>query len=630
MKVLLVEDDTRLSKLIRDCLLPEAEAVDVLERGGSVLETVKKKDYDVIILDVLLPEKNGIDICRELRRNNIEVAVLFITALNNKNDKIRAFEAGADDYLLKPFDLQELILRVKALVRRDKKNNPQARILTYGKLTLDPTTRTVKCGDEELVLTRTEYHILKLFLEYPQQILEQDRIINELWDIEATPTPTTLRSHIKSLRKKLQQAGLGKDLIQTVYGVGYRLKPLSPQGKPQEEKQDNDTRDDSSQQMDSMIQQLWQECQQTVLEDCQTLSSYIQGKHPHLCHEEAVRKSHNLVGFLGSLGFTKASEICRQIENLLKACQETITPQASHQILQLLNQLQSTLFPPQDTLTETTIPQVVYDGNPLPPNPQPPTSQTYEILVIDENQKIANQLILFVENPNVNFRFAHTPETALDYITHENFHVVILETLWQKVSGNVKAINDSLLSTLAKKHTTSVIIYTQDDSVENRLYCSAYPISAFLSKENPIPTLWQYVENCLATGKSGGKRHKILLIDDDKRFVDVLSHKLKNSGLPVEVDAIVDSEGFLDKIRKIKPDLMIVDVQMPKLNGLDICRIVKKDPLLSNIPFIFLTGNLTPTLINQLVKAGGDDFISKSKIDVELYPRILTHLRHLS
>ncbi|MDW8115073.1 MAG: response regulator [Geminocystis sp.] len=620
MRILLVEDDIRLSKIIRDCLLPEAEVVDVLEEGGSVLDTVKKKDYDVVILDVLLPEKNGIDVCRELRRNEIEVGILLITALNNKKDKIKAFEAGADDYLLKPFDFQELILRVKALVRRNKKSKPQGEILTYGKLKLDPATRTVKFGEEELTLTRTEYHILKLFLEHPLQILEQDKIINELWEIDATPTATTLRSHIKSLRKKLQQAGLDRDFIQTVYGVGYRLKPSPP-----EEKQDNNTNDNSQQKLGLAIQQLWLQHQQDVIQDCQTLSLYIQGKHPHLSHQEAIRITHNLVGFLGSLGFTEASEICRQIENILKANQETITPQASRQILQLLTQLQATLFPTQDITAETTITS-------FPQSPSPTSKpQTYEILVVDENQKIANQLILFVEDPNVNFRFAHTPETAIDYVTRENFHVVILETFWQKVEGDVKAINDSILSTLARKqNTTPVVVYTQDDSIENRLYCSAYPISAFLSKENPIPTLWQQVENCLEKNKAVEKKHKILLIDDDKRFVDVLSYKLKTSGLPLEVDAMVDSEGFLDKIRKIKPDLMIVDVQMPKLSGLDICRIVKKDPMLSRIPFIFLTGNLTPSLVSQLIKAGGDDFISKSKMDVELYPRIVAQLRHLS
>lgn len=118
-----------------------------------------------------------------------------------------------------------------------------------------------------------------------------------------------------------------------------------------------------------------------------------------------------------------------------------------------------------------------------------------------------------------------------------------------------------------------------------------------------------------------------MIIDDDVRFTSILKQKLIINQLPLNINIISESETFLDEIKKIKPQLIILDLEMPKLNGLDICKIIKKDPLLQSIPVIFLTSNLASNIINQFLEAGADDFISKSKIDLELYPRILTHLQ---
>ena len=193
-----------------------------ISNGAEIKDKLAANDHDILILDLMLPPKNGIDICRELRMKNI--AILYITTSNNLNNKIRAFESAADDYLTKSFDFQELLLRVKALLRRDKKEIINC--FKWGDLVMIPMKKKVYCLDQELTLTPTEFKILEIFLQYPQKVFKPDNLINQLWDLDSIPTNNTLRSHIKSLRKKFEQIGLGKDFIETVYGMGYKLREM--------------------------------------------------------------------------------------------------------------------------------------------------------------------------------------------------------------------------------------------------------------------------------------------------------------------------------------------------------------------------------------------------------------------
>lgn len=636
MKILLAEDDERLGKLIHDYLLPESEIVDVVNTGFEIAEKLTKESYDVLILDVMLPKKNGIDICRDLRGGGINIAILFITALSNQNDKIKAFQSGADDYLIKPFDFEELLVRVKALLRRD--NKVKSSHLTWSNLVMMPEEKQLFYGEYSIHLTPTEFKILQILLTTPNKVFSPESIIDRLWDIEMTPTDSTLRTHIKSLRKKLEEKGAEKNLIETVYGMGYRLKPKTEKSSVKENKsltQNNindknnlielDKKEDKNKEdkLKYLMEKMWLDNQKSVSEDCSKLSDYIEGKNKELDIDQVIRIAHNFVGFLGSLGFDTASKISKEIENLFKNNRDNLAnKEIKSTIVKLLNDLEMNLFPSGKIITSE---------NQLNPTKNVFSQGDIEILVIDEDIKLSNNLILFMDNPQVKFDFVYSIESGIKYLKERQYNLVILETEWKKSSWNqLMKIFDDLKK---QEDKTKTIIYSKNDSLENRLYCSKYPISAFLNKNNSLEILWENIKTILSNNHNASENnyiYDILIIDDDVRFTEVLKQKLISNKLPVNIQTISDSETFLDEITKIKPKLIILDLQMPKLNGLDICKIIKKDPFLQSIPIIFLTGNLAPDIINQFVEAGADDFISKSKIDLELYPRIMTHLKRFN
>ena len=634
MKILLAEDDRRLGSMIKDYLMPESELMQVVNTGSQIKDEIATNDYDILILDVMLPEKNGIDICRELRAENIEIAILFITALNNQNDKIKAFQSGADDYLIKPFDFQELLLRVQALVRRNLP--PEIVSLKWGQLVMIPEEKKVYIQDQELNLTPTEFKILQIFLEHPKQVFDTDKIIDKLWDLDKIPTNNTLRSHIKSLRKKLEKIGLHKDFIETVYGMGYKLKDQTSEVCPKNES--NQTSKSSSKtekkkgasapntsteksfdqqaKLEALIEKMWLDNQLSISQDCDKLKDYIRSTNSNLRTEEAIRIAHNLAGFLGNVGFSNGSKIAKKIENLLKSDEDHLINLALiEQVIDLITQLELVLFPDGKPTTELVIKEDIK------------LDEKVEILVVDQDQNLANKLILYIEHPQVYFSFAHSVESAINYLEEKEFTLLIVETKWSEKKDSHCQILESIIE---QKGDSNIIVYTQDESLENRLYCSEYPICAFLTKNNSIDVLWDNIKVVLSQIKQKSKKkqpYNLVVIDDDEKFIQVLEQKLIIQELPINFHSISNSERFLEFIKKIKPQLVILDLQMPKLNGLDICKILKKDPFLHQIPVIFLTGNLTPEAINQFVQVGADDFISKSKIDIELYPRIMTHLK---
>lgn len=620
MKILLVEDDQRLGKLIKEYLMPESEVIDVISNGAEIRDMLATNDYDILILDVMLPKKNGIDICRELRAENVNIGILFITALNSQTDKIKAFESGADDYLIKPFDFQELLLRVKALVRRENKGGINS--LKWGDLVMIPIEKKVYFLNEELTLTPTEFKILQIFLQYPQQVFKTDNIIDKLWDLDNIPTNNTLRSHIKSLRRKFEQVGLGKDFIETVYGMGYKLREakkewsITKSSAQQNKNGVNDKNHLEKEKLETLIEEIWEENRSSIYQDCQKLRYYIKPPNKVIDKNEAIRIAHNLAGFLGSVGFDKASQTAKEIEIFLQNNDDHLSNEKIvNKIIQLINNLEKYLFPDGTP--------IINDNNTI--NIDFP--ETIDLLVIDEDQNLVNQLILFIEHPQIILHFAHTIESAIKYLEEQQFHLIIVETSWQ---NQVIKDNQILELLMNKKGESQVIVYTRDETLENRLYCSDFPIFAFLSKVNSLEVLWENIKNALLQIKhnsSVNKLYNLVVIDDDERFIQVLEKKLALQKLPIQLHTISDSETFLTRIKAIKPNLVILDLKMPKLNGLDICKIIKTDPFLQNIPVIFLTGYLTPEVINQFVEAGADDFISKSKIDLELQPRIMTHLK---
>lgn len=220
MRILLVEDDFNLAETLAEAITDQRYVVDVASDGESALDHIKALDYDLLLLDVMLPDFNGIDLCQKLRSQGHQMPILMITALDTVSDKIMGLDAGADDYIIKPVDLGELFARIRALLRRGSSTPP---ILEWGKLQFDPSTYEVSYSDQTIHLTPKEYSLLELLLRNGRKVLSRHAIIDSVWSLEAPPEEDTVKFHIRSLRKKLKAAGAADDFIETVHGVGYRM-----------------------------------------------------------------------------------------------------------------------------------------------------------------------------------------------------------------------------------------------------------------------------------------------------------------------------------------------------------------------------------------------------------------------
>jgi DNA-binding response OmpR family regulator len=221
MRVLVVEDEKRLANILRRGLIEDGYAVDVVYDGEEAEFTAESAPYDLIILDVMLPKKDGISVCRYLRSRKINIPILMLTAKDSLQDRITGLDSGADDYLIKPFEFAELTARVRALLRRESSvKTPELRA---GDLVMDTLTREVRKGHRRVDLTGKEYSVLEYFLRHPNQLLTRTTLESKVWDYAFDGISNIIDVFIGRLRKKIDETDQ-ESVIQTVRGAGYRLK----------------------------------------------------------------------------------------------------------------------------------------------------------------------------------------------------------------------------------------------------------------------------------------------------------------------------------------------------------------------------------------------------------------------
>ncbi|MEZ4865244.1 MAG: response regulator transcription factor [Caldilineaceae bacterium] len=220
MRVLVVEDEPRMAKLIRQGLEEDAYAVDVIGNGADVLEWVQSADYDLLLLDIMLPGMDGLAVCRQLRAHGYTMPILMLTALGALPDKVSGLDSGADDYLVKPFAIEELTARMRALARRDSAQKSVT--LQVGDLLLNTATKQAQRGDRQIELTAKEYALLETLMRNPNRVLSRDQLIEHGWNMDFDAESKVIEVYIYNLRKKIDD-GFEPKLLQTVRGLGYRM-----------------------------------------------------------------------------------------------------------------------------------------------------------------------------------------------------------------------------------------------------------------------------------------------------------------------------------------------------------------------------------------------------------------------
>ena len=229
MRILVVEDDRKVAGFIEQGLKEEGYVVDIAPDGVEATVMAHVNDYDAILLDVVLPRKNGFQVAAELRREGRHTPILMLTSRDATEDVVRGLDAGADDYLSKPFRFDELLARIRALLRRG--GSERLEVLRYGRLTMDRLRHTATVDGTALDLTPKEYQLLEHFLLHPDEVVRRTTLLEKVWDMHFDPESNVVDVHVGNLRRKLTRV-VGHDLIHTVRGVGFALRGANGAGEP--------------------------------------------------------------------------------------------------------------------------------------------------------------------------------------------------------------------------------------------------------------------------------------------------------------------------------------------------------------------------------------------------------------
>ena len=604
MKILIVEDDNSLAQAIAAVLTKLHYVVDIASDGQDGWELAVACNYDLILLDVLLPKFDGISICRQLRQEGYQMPILLLTSLDTKSDKVIGLDAGADDYVVKPFDFQELTARIRALGRRGSSSLPP--ILEWGSLHLDPSSCEVTYANEVLHLTAKEFSILELFLRNSQRIFNRGAIIDNLWGAEKDPPEEdTIKSHIKSLRRKVKAAGGDYNFIETVYGMGYRLKPL-----PEEKSTDSESNLELTKVLLAEIALQQKAFKAKVGERIAVLKqlthAICEGYLDKHIWQDASQEAHKLAGSLGSFGFARASQIAEKIDNIFQDVAPINQAQSLH-LYKLVVDLQHELEQP-DIQTSNELPAKFGASNVL--------------LVVSDDEQIAQQLIE-AANGIITVNIATISSIAKSGVISANADLVLIDL------DSDYGIKDSLkLVTEFSNRTPPVpaLVFTNSNNFDDRVEVARAGGRGFLHKSMSSEQILQHVNKVLQTVHM--PEAKVMIVNNDSNVLNTIKNLLKPRG--IKLKTLQDPRQFWDTLTEFLPDVLILGLKMPYIDGTELCQVVRNDPCFCSLPIIFVTDTSQVDISIQLFNKGADDCIIQPIKETELITRIFNRIRQIT
>ncbi|MBW4463683.1 MAG: response regulator [Nodosilinea sp. WJT8-NPBG4] len=318
MKILLVDDDEVLIDRLTSDLVAQHYVVDTTTNGLLGWEYARSAPYDLIVLDIDLPGLDGLSLCRRLRQTGYAGPILLLTGRGSNSDKVEGLNAGADDYLIKPYTLTELTARLRALLRRPTVMSSPT--LHWGQLRCDPNANLVTVADQTVVLSPKEYGLLELLLRHPDRIFSNTVLLERLWSADDSPGEETIRTHIKRLRRKLKQAG-ADDMVENVYGMGYRLRPAPPAAEPELTQPDPSLEQAKAEAARAAAIAAFDQFRPILGDRMAALRRAAAAlRQPPLSDEVqsmAQGAAHKLAGSLGLFGLTEGSHLARRLEDWL-------------------------------------------------------------------------------------------------------------------------------------------------------------------------------------------------------------------------------------------------------------------------------------------------------------------------
>ena len=603
MRILLVEDDESIAEAVAAVLTKQRYVIDVATDGQAGWEFATTFDYDLILLDIMLPKLDGMSFCRQLRREGYHMPILLLTARDTQTDKVMGLDAGADDYVVKPFDFQELTARIRALLRRESSSLPP--VLEWGSLRLDPSTCEVTYGSRVLHLAPKAYGLLELFLRNTHRVFSRSAIIDHLWTFEDPPEEDTIKSHIKSLRQKLKAAGAPTDLIETVYGLGYRLKPLShepplqatepPSSWAQQQTilaVDKARQDFKARLSDRMV----------VLE--QAARALTEGTLSDELLKQAEQEAHKLAGALGTFGFPKCSQLAQEIEYILQArtsIDRAQSPSLCELVMDLHRELELTPAEP------TSVKPVLSD-------------QSKQLLLVVDDDAQVEQLVKEATLWGIQVETATDPTAARSAIASSSPDVVLLNLCPHSAQDSLQ-----LLAELSNQTPPlPVLVFTAQGSLTDRVEVARRGGHGFLPKSMPPAQVLELVTQVLQRTRA---TETILVVDDEPQVLTAIQNSLEPWGF--KLITLKDPWRFWEILTESSPDVLILDGEMPHLNGIELCQVVRNDPRWSKLPVLLLTTHPDADTVERIFAAGADDCVSKPIKGPKLVTRIFNRLERI-
>jgi DNA-binding response OmpR family regulator/HPt (histidine-containing phosphotransfer) domain-containing protein len=600
MKILLVEDDQNLAHMLQELLKSQHYLVEVAFDGETGLELAIAFEYDLILLDVMLPKQSGIYVCQQLRAQKNPVPILLLTAQGASEYRVAGLDAGADDYLTKPIDVPELLARIRALLRRGQ--DAISPMLEWQGLRLDPATGQVTGQHQPLTLTAKEYALVELFLRNPQRIFSSSALIDRLWDAENLPMENAVRAHIKSLRRKLKEVGLA-EILETVIGLGYRLRaePSAVQEKISE--------GSGAESSASQFVTLWQQYRPQYLERAEHLNQAIAAlaspsngpSNDHML-QQAQQQAHTLAGSLGSFGLEWAAQLAAEINQRL-----LLDEQLKPSDLQRLQKLGQTL---QQVIQETTEDFSIE----LMPLSEP--SHSIRLLIIDDDPALANQLASLASPYGIQTQIESNPERVLSHLTQWHPDVVLLDLNFPEAP---EAGFDLLREFSTQALRPPVIVFTARDRYADRVKASHLGSSIFLHK--PVSPSVVISTVLQVYTQSNPTNINLMLVAADSEQTKTIESLIASWGF--NCTSVRTAQQCWKKLPEAQPDLLLVDANLSKGSSFDLCQVVRNEPSWSNLPIVFMVVSMEPEIIQQICAAGGSACIVKPVAEAELISRIL-------
>jgi DNA-binding response OmpR family regulator/HPt (histidine-containing phosphotransfer) domain-containing protein len=612
MKILLVEDDEAVIALLSKSLTNQRFIVDAVRDGEMGWTYGSTFEYDLIVMDVMLPKLDGISLCQRFREQEYTIPILMLTVHNSSTAKIQGLNAGADDYVIKPFDVEELIARIRALLRRC--NATPSLLMSWGDLLLDPATCEVTYNGQPLILTTKEYELIELLLQDSRHILSNDEILDRLWSSDEFPAEATVRSHIRRLRSKLQEAGAPADFISTMYGRGYYLKAIEPtyaqslecsserESNPVGFSIDRDPQQNA--QYFEFLSETWIATQPQCLAQTEVLSLAVQALQADTFTPqrqfEAHHIAHKLVGTLGLFGLTQGESIARRLEAMLSTAQPISSESAA-----ILNPLVTALQ--QEIESTVTLTKNACD-----------LEQVRSILLIDDDEEFTQSFAKIAAQLGVRCATSPTPDAAYETLARTSPDAVVLR------SPHPDQRLEFLQTLSHHLPKLPMLVVGTQDNLQHRLDVSRLG-GTFLLEQSL--TIAQIIGCAIELVQSPALNAKIMFVDDDDLWLRSLPALLEPWRF--KVTTLSDPQQFWAVLQSVKPDALVLDIKMPDINGLELCQILRSDPLWKRLPVLFVSALEDTKTQDKAFRMGADDYLCKPVMGDDLANRIVNRLQRI-